>query len=233
MRKDWVVWVGCISLFATGVVWGGVPIGTNFFKVDNVHDLFEIAGAGATAIAVCIAAAGLNAWKLQILAASDHDLARRAAVALHSYQAAVLRGCQVAEFLVLRVENNIGKKGITAHQSEDIRWELESLQKAIANVKVVALECRVVWGADIWGEFQQAFVPGDKYLDCIDGFLRWSRVETTNTVKDAIAEQIIDSRNYVVPLVGEGKASVEKSMENALSPLYTEIQRRFLRRKSS
>ncbi|MDD1012212.1 hypothetical protein [Pseudomonas rubra] len=234
MRKDWVVWVGCVSLFATGVIWGRVPIATDFFKVKDIHDLFEVAGAGATVIAVCLAVAGLNAWRLETLATSDHDLARRAAIALHGYKSAVIRGCQVAEFLVDRIiETGKYKAVAKSHQFEDMKKEFESLNAAITSAKAVALECKVVWGESVWAEFQSVLVPGGKYLDCIDGYLRLSRDGVSDTAKEAIAEQVSDSLNYLIPIVGLGKASVEQAMDEALSPLYSEIQKRFLRRNAS
>ncbi|WP_141729042.1 hypothetical protein [Pseudomonas putida] len=228
MRKDWVVWVGCVSLFASGVIWGRVPIPTDFFKIKDVHDLFEIAGSGATVLAVCLAAAGFSAWKLQILAASDHDLARRASIALHTYQAAVVRGSQVAEFLEVRVASEIGRVGIKPHQADGIRRELERLESATENVKALSLECKVVWGEGVWLKFQSALVPGEKYAECIEGYLLWSSGETSNTVKDKLAEQIADSFNSLIPIVGIGKASVGEAMDHALAPLYEEVQRKFL-----
>ncbi|RYZ22767.1 MAG: hypothetical protein EOO16_07890 [Chitinophagaceae bacterium] len=77
MRKDWVVWVGCASLFATGVIWGRVPIATDFFKVKDIHDLFDIAGAGATVIAVIFAALKYDDWKEQMKVQRDYELASR------------------------------------------------------------------------------------------------------------------------------------------------------------
>ena len=71
-----MVWLGCFLLFAIGTIWGAVPIGTTFFKVADIHDLSDIIGSIATALAVCLAAAGYNAWKSQLVAASDHELSR-------------------------------------------------------------------------------------------------------------------------------------------------------------
>jgi hypothetical protein len=233
MRTDWVVWIGCVSLFVTGVIWGRVPIPIDFFKVEDVHDLFEIAGAGATVLAVCLAAAGLNAWKLQILATSDHDLARRASIALHTYLAAVIRACQVAEFLEVRVASEIGKGGIKPHQIDGIRRELERLESAIESLKALSLECKIVWGEGVFLKFKSVLLPGEKYSVCIEGYLLWSSGDTSNAAKDALAEQITDAFNYVIPMVGTGKASVEKAMDHALSPLFSEIQRKFIKRSTS
>lgn len=226
MKKDWVIWVGCASLFLTGVIWGGVSIPTEFFKVKDIHDLFEIASSGATVIAVCLAAAGFNAWKLQILAASDHDLAKRAAIALHAYHAAVLRGFELAEILERRIRLDI--RGLKPHQSDDILIELERLNLAILNARALSFECKVGWGEEFWAGFQSVLLPGQKYANCIESFLRWSKVESSDRSKNAFAQYVSNSFNYMIPMVGAGKASFENAMDYALSPLYSKIQKKFL-----
>lgn len=231
MKKDWAVWVGCASLFVTGVIWGGVPIPTDFFKVKDVHDLLEIASSGATVIAVCLAAAGFNAWKLQILAASDHDLAKRAAIALHAYQAAVVRGFELAEILERRIRLGIG--GLKSHHSDGIQKELERLDLAILNARALSFECKVGWGEDFWTGFQSVLLPGEKYSYCIESFLRWSKVEALDSSKETFAQYASDSFNYMIPMVGVGKASFESAMDYALSPLYSKIQKKFLSNSSS
>lgn len=231
MKKDWVIWVGCASLFVTGVIWGGVPIPTDFFKVKDIHDLFEIASSGATVIAVCLAAAGFNAWKLQILATSDHDLAKRAAIALHAYQAAVVRGFELAEILEKRIRFDI--RGLKPHQSDGILKELERLDLAILNAKTMSFECKVGWGEDFWAGFQSVLLPGEKYSYCIESFLRWSKVDPSDSSKEGFAQNFSDSFNYMIPMVGVGKASFESAVDYALSPLYSKIQKKFLNHSSS
>lgn len=76
MKKDWVIWVGCISLFCTGAIWGMIPDKTGFFVVDNVHDLFEIFGAVATVITAAAALIALSAWRKQFLFAEKYRAIR-------------------------------------------------------------------------------------------------------------------------------------------------------------
>ncbi|MNM52641.1 hypothetical protein D3C81_637260 [compost metagenome] len=52
----------CLGLFAAGAVWSKLIFPSEFWKVDNIHDLFEIFGAVATMGAVYIAAT----WKRQL-----------------------------------------------------------------------------------------------------------------------------------------------------------------------
>jgi len=231
MKKDWFIWVGCASLFVTGMIWGGVPIPTDFFKVKDIHDLFEIASSGATVIAVCLAAAGFNAWKLQILATSDHDLAKRAAIALHAYQAAVVRGFELAEILENRISLDI--RGLKPHLSDGISRELERLDLAILNARALSFECKVGWGEEFWAGFQSVLLPGEKYSHCIESFLRWSKVDASDSSKEGFAKHVSNSFNYMIPMVGVGKASFESAMDYALSPLYTKIHKKFLSHSSS
>ncbi|WDH37413.1 hypothetical protein [Pseudomonas chlororaphis] len=63
--KDRIVWGGCALLFGCGFVWGKISSPAGFFKVDNIHDLFEMAGAVATVIAASAAVMAINSWRSQ------------------------------------------------------------------------------------------------------------------------------------------------------------------------
>lgn len=233
MRKDWVIWISCVCLFVAGMIWGGVPIPTNFFKVQDVHDLFEIAGSGATVLAVCLAAAGLNTWRQEALATSDHDLARRASIVLFTYQSAVVRGYQLAKFLTDRVEREIGKRGATTRQLEGIGRELQLLETAVENARAIALECKVAWGDEVWQMFHSALLPGDKFSSCIEGYLFWAGDDASDAAKDKIADLLLESFEATVPIVGSSKESVESAMQHVLAPLYLKVEEKFLHRNAS
>lgn len=68
-----------------GVVWAELIFPSDFWKVTNVHGLFEIFGAVATSCAVIIALMTMNSWKRQAKAEDDHELARRVVIILRSY----------------------------------------------------------------------------------------------------------------------------------------------------
>lgn len=89
MRQDWIIWLGCISLFLTGVIWGMIPDKTGFFIVGNVHDLFDIFGAVATIVAATVAVVALTSWRRQFRHTARFDSLKKlkdAATELHSFR---------------------------------------------------------------------------------------------------------------------------------------------------
>lgn len=89
MKRDWVIWIGCVLLFSAGVVWGLIQLKHDFFIVSDVHDLFEIIASGATTFAVCVAVVQVNAWRKQLKATTDHDLARKLLISIYRYKEAI------------------------------------------------------------------------------------------------------------------------------------------------
>jgi len=51
-----------------------------------VRDFFEFLGSAATVVAVVLAIISLNRWKIEVGAASDHELARKMAVIIQRYR---------------------------------------------------------------------------------------------------------------------------------------------------
>lgn len=65
--KDRIIWGGCALLFGSGFIAGKMSGNTAFFQVANIHDLFEIAGAGATVIAAAVAVVAMGSWRRQFI----------------------------------------------------------------------------------------------------------------------------------------------------------------------
>lgn len=132
----------CSGVFAAGAVWSRLIVPNDFWKVDNIHDLFEIFGAAATLAAVYIAAT----WKRQLGSTRDYELARTAAVAVLKYKESVVDVWEVADnclqqetsgevldkrmrdIVILTTENRLAA-------AEKLRTELQEL----------IVECRAIW----------------------------------------------------------------------------------------
>ena len=224
-----MVWLGCFLLFAIGTIWGAVPIGTTFFKVADIHDLSDIIGSIATALAVCLAAAGYNAWKSQLVAASDHELSRRAALIMLRYKFSSVRGCELTRYLVNRMKLEIGKEGTRQDLLDEVRRELKELQAICSELRSVAFECKVLWGDAVWNDFEKIFVLGSRCCSCIDSFLRWSRKESSERFKEKIATETVDLFEGLAQWIGDDKDSVENYMDDLFKPVFAEVERRLLR----
>lgn len=42
--KDKLIWFACLLLFLAGVVWSKLSFPSDFYKVENIHDLFDMMG---------------------------------------------------------------------------------------------------------------------------------------------------------------------------------------------
>lgn len=135
MKKDWVIWTGCVLLFLTGVVWGMIPDKSGFFIVDNVHDLFEIFGAIATAIAAAVGVIALTNWQSQFRHAEKFKALKELKDAAYSlfafrgYLFAVQRRCLhlmasggVPDEDSLEDERNAHETWMTSLQNYNIAW---------------------------------------------------------------------------------------------------------------
>jgi hypothetical protein len=159
MRRDWVVWLGCFLLFCCGVLWAQIRVATDFFKVDSVHDLFDIGGVLVTVAAVIVAFRGIGEWRNQGIATADHDLARRLLVELYRYREAI---GHVRNPMILGYEGRKEGGNYVVYENTEIvakaygeRFEKlgDVKSKLLANV----LESEAVWDGEVKSLCQPLF----------------------------------------------------------------------------
>ncbi len=197
MKSDWVIWSGCTLLFCAGAVWGGVTLNMNFFKVANIHDLFEIFSCVATVAAVCLAFYSVNAWRKQVSAEADHNLAHRVAVAALKYKENSRAAFNDAQFAITQFK--YGREGFPAALLESYVVNMEArLQKNLdARVDFLAdlLEARAIWGHDFHKKYDELISLADSFNGAMRAFFHWSRLDPEN-VKLQIFSNIL-SRMYL------------------------------------
>lgn len=176
MGRDWLIWLLCFLLFGCGAVWAQIPIKSDFFVVDNIHDLFEIFGALATVVAVCVAAANINSWKHQVNAAADLELARSFAISFQRYKDCIVGMWVIAEFAVTQAN---GSEQPLIEVSEpidaDFQKSLDELSKAQLEVKDLILRCQSVWRINLNDDSQQLFQFADRCALTVKNYLLLSR----------------------------------------------------------
>ncbi|MGE8461871.1 MAG: hypothetical protein ACN6P0_12445 [Pseudomonas capeferrum] len=229
MGSYWASWVLCSLLFGAGVIWGAIPKGLDFFKLQDIHDFAETIAAIATVVAVGLAYAGYNAWKTELVVTSDHDLARRASVVLMRYKFGAIRGFELARQLALRMRHEVGKEGTAPDMIDEVRSEMLALEGLSSEIGTLAIECKVVWGDEIWEDFNKAFVLADRSINCIDLFLRWSRKETSASMKDKFSEKALDTMDDLIQWVGEGRTDTENYIQGITDPIFAELKKRLVR----
>lgn len=155
MKKDWAIWLLCALLFLAGVTWGSIKVKTGFFTVDNFHDLFEIFSSIATVAAVVLAALGINAWRSQIKAESDHGLARQLAVSLMNFKDAI----QAAHADMQFCRNNciVGFEGLPPHLlrsvTDSLIVRMDQAKTLRAEILALLIEARALWGDELSNSF--------------------------------------------------------------------------------
>ena len=174
MRSDWMVWLGSILLFGGGAVWAQIPIKKDFFVVDNVHDLFEILGALATVVAVCVAAANINSWKHQVHAAADLDLARKVVSALHRYKSKMHGAWVWANFSIEQLETGeVPPLDFQPFFDSEINPLFKEISEAQVELKELLVQCKSAWRIDVETEENMIFEFTDRCSHIVKSSLKW------------------------------------------------------------
>lgn len=149
MRKNWFVWVLCILIFLAGTTWGSISLKKDdFWRVDSVHDLFEILGVFGTFAAVLLGVLGLNTWKEQIRAEQDNELARRIWISTYKYSQVVISSWRYADLATSYSRELIGKNFMEEHSSftEIVKEACENTRDARGDFLALQIECKANWG---------------------------------------------------------------------------------------
>lgn len=193
----------------------------SFLEVKDVHDLFEIFGALSTVSAVGIAIYGLNAWKIEIGAASDHELARRLAVCLRRYRIAVVSAWHMAESAAAQIKGNtwVGEGGHDNYLIAIYRGRIVEVQEVRAELESIALESAVIWGGVFEAGFDKLYAIDSKCCSCINSYLgllirgraddrafttadaaveQWSEFEVHGVIDDGSIKKLYDSNSFEV-----------------------------------
>lgn len=225
---DRVIWPGCGMLFVSGAVWGANLKAESFFVIANLHDLFDIFGAMATVAAVVLAVIGFNRWKVEVGAASDHELARRLSVVLLKYR--------------LELESLWGFANVASQQSDSEAWMLDHDQysqhvyeSALARIKIarseleaVGLECSAIWGGMYEARFDELFKFENICANTVSSFLYLCAARPIeNYFWESSSASVANWAEF-----NSGKAEadlVEGRIKDIISPIYNDIQKKLLR----
>lgn len=168
--KDKLIWFACLLLFLAGVVWSKLSFPSDFYKVENIHDLFDMMGVAATIAAVSVAYVGLNSWRRQGKATADHELARKLIVVLRIYQDEMIKNWVYASNAVGKIENNswIGDGGRDNYLVGIYEEQLKKAKEAVAALEPFRLECAEFWGVELEAKFLDLYDLDSLFCDLID-----------------------------------------------------------------
>lgn len=216
MIKDRVVWIGCLALFFSGVVWGGLTVNVEFLKISNLHDLFDIAGAVATSIAVYIAAT----WKKQLGSTRDYEHARKAAVVAFKYKESLVDVWEAADNCLL--QENSGetmddrmKKIVTF----TVEARLDVAQKLRSEMQELLVECRAIWRNGIDSDLSKAFAFENLYSNCANTYLMTINPGSNPVSSIAARYSLIKFRQGVAEKKLTTRTEAEQHVEEIFSPI--------------
>lgn len=198
MKNDWVVWVGCVLVFMSGVVWGGFPMGSSFFVVHDIHDLAEIFGALATVATFFVALVGVNAWRSQMKASVGYELARRASLDISKYKNALVTMCIYFDDALEDATNSkegLHKVELLENYRKMLQEDLDDFVALMSQVESLADECGVVWGDDYEKSFGRALAVGSLLSSVSKMYLRFSAGDTNDAGRSLSAKSIISAGN--------------------------------------
>ncbi|WP_146036405.1 hypothetical protein [Pseudomonas protegens] len=205
MRRDLVVWLGSFLLFSCGAIWAQMWIPTEFFKVDSVHDLFDICGVLVTAVAVIVALRGIGEWRNQTIATADHDLARRLLIELYRYREAI---GHVRNPMILGYEGRKEGENYVVYEKVDVvakaygeRFEKlgEVKSKLLANI----LESEAVWGGEVKSLCVALFRLERELFSHVRAYLITIDPKQTDDMRKAYKEIIGNQRDILYEGAGD------------------------------
>lgn len=140
----------CILIFLAGTTWGSISLKKDdFWRVDSVHDLFEILGVFGTFAAVLLGVLGLNTWKEQIRAEQDNKLARRFLISTYKYSQVAISSWRYADIATSYSRELSGKNFMEEHSSftEVVKEACEDARDARGDFLDLQIECKANWGS--------------------------------------------------------------------------------------
>lgn len=199
MKKDWVVWVLCILIFLAGTTWGSISLKKDvFWRVDSVHDLFEIIGVFGTFAAVLLGVVGLNTWKKQIKAGLDNELARRVLVSTYKYSQVVIATWRHADLAASYVKepSDYDFMGERSSFVEVAKTAYEDACDARADFLALQAECKAIWGDLLSKDADDLLSFEEICTQCLNGYYKCSLDETSPLARTQHVKNIINSFEY-------------------------------------
>jgi len=174
---DRIIISGCVLLFGSGVVFGGIFPEGEFWKV-KVSDVFGMLSALATAISVIVAVyfgrQGLNAWKEQTKANFNQELVQKLVLSLFKYRECMIKlRSPVIWPYEFAPENGVPDEGDFARRrfAETAR-AYSKRQNAVAQVRLevntLLLESEFFWGNELTLMFKKLFEFEREFIVFID-----------------------------------------------------------------
>jgi hypothetical protein len=228
--KDKFVWLGCFLLFLVGVVFGRLTFPSDFFKVGNVHDLFDMFGLLATVCAIFVALVGLNTWREQAKASADHELAAELIVALRQYQQEIIKCWYYAESSVAQIKNNtwIGSGGRDSYLVDIYERRLKDMQVSRVALESLELKCAELWGGIFDSGLKKGYQVEVTFCSFINSYLTLLISGTFDPIKEGISERALAHWKALIERGLVDEQSVTEFVEGLYSDFRLQLRRKMI-----
>ncbi|WP_116886893.1 hypothetical protein [Pseudomonas syringae] len=229
MKTGRLIWTGFLLSTLAVAIWSTSLNSDGFFKVSNLHDFFDIIGSIATVFAVMLAINGLNHWKTQVGATSDHELARRMIVALLRYRNELLDLWQTAEVASGQNEARHWIKGEDDYSKLIYDHAVTRSKNAKAELEAISLEAKAIWGGIFKTGLTEAFKFDNICANTISNYTYLCKLQTSEAELKETSKLSVKSWNDFNHRESLSIETVEEKIDLLLLPVKIEIEKKLLR----
>ena len=199
MKKDCVVWGGCLLLLGAGAVWSPLLIDAFAHSQSVLDALADAATVFGVVAASAVGIAGLRVWRHQLFAAQENDIARRGLTSLYKLRNAIraVRNPYIADFEMAlepgkEVTSFVDATSFGTIQAYNNRFQ--NVWQARTEIDALMLEAEVIWGdslSDLYSKLfslqHQLYTYLDVYCKAInpditeDMRIRYAQIRDANT----------------------------------------------------
>jgi hypothetical protein len=168
MTERLAIWSARVFIFSLGILLGMAWQKGDFFKVDNFHDLSDIASSIATIGGLMIA---LTVWKKQIKAQADHDLARRFLIGMEGFKRSVLNLLADSQFCIGNSNLQYASYELIERVLMGIRSRMNAFDAEASKLNALLTEARAIWDCKLDVLVKDLKITASESYKCNNCFL--------------------------------------------------------------
>ncbi|MEK1943712.1 MAG: hypothetical protein AAAB16_25335 [Pseudomonas sp.] len=220
-----------VVLIFMGVIFGRALVEDQFFVIGNIHDLLESFAAIATIAAVGVAYVGINTWRSQISAATDHDLARRVAICVNKLTNEVLYLWGQVGSAATEVRKAPPPTGLRMYSlfRDGIQNRVSASESFRAEIKTLQFECRALWGDDFSFKFDELMQFEYLCVQTCQSFINWQEDGLDSIRLSIYARLVLSGDKWLVDKGLDKLESVNKYLKEITADLDSALKEKMLR----
>lgn len=197
-----------------------------------MRDFFEFLGSAATVVAVVLAIISLNRWKIEVGAASDHELARKMAVIIQRYRIELVDLWQFADSASRQNESEHWMHEQNDYSKNIYEYALSRMRAARADLEAISLESSAIWGNIFDTTISEAFQFENVCANTISNYLYLCKTRPIEISSWEFSEKSINMWREFNHARNLSDDTVEDKINLILKSVRFEIEKKLLRENS-